>query len=365
MKILCLYLPQYHEIEENNRWWGKGYTEWHAVKRAKPLYSGHNQPRKPLNDNYYDLLNNGADIWRWQAELARENKIYGFCIYHYWFLGKQLLEKPMEILRDNPDIDMNYTICWANETWTKTWYGLETEVLMKQDYGDKKEWEEHFNYMLSFFKDKRYIKIDNKPMLNIYRTFDIEELKEMTDLWNAMAIENGFDGIYIVSGNTHSKLETRENLIDAYYNFEPGYSLKHNLGTFQSLFYYLRTGLKQNFNKILKKEFLERTLDIKEIYKVNWKKQKQSSKPTFPGTLPMWDNTPRRKHKGFEYQNSSPKLFYENLINIRTNLDEKKGLDFVYINAWNEWGEGAYLEPDETHNHEYLSAVKRAMGDKI
>jgi hypothetical protein len=363
IKVLSLYLPQYHEIEENNIWWGSGYTEWQAVKSAKPLYNQHNQPRKPLNNNYYDLLKDGVKTWKWQANLAKDNGVYGFCIYHYWFLGKQLLQNPMEILLQNPDIDINYTICWANESWTRTWYGLETEVLIDQKYGKENDWRKHFNYLLQFFKDKRYIKIDNKPMLNIYRSFDIKDFKEMLNIWNQMAIENGFSGIYIVSGNTNSQLETRVDLVNAYYNFEPGFSLKHRIGKATALSYYLRTWVKQNINKILRKEYLERTLDVKEIYKVNWKKLKDTGKPIFPGTIPMWDNTPRRKYKGFEYISTSPDLFYKNLINIKNSLDSNSDINFIYINAWNEWGEGAYLEPDEKYGYDYLKAIKKALED--
>ncbi|GAU77784.1 glycoside hydrolase family 99-like domain-containing protein [Fusibacter sp. 3D3] len=363
MKILGLYLPQYHEIEENNKWWGEGYTEWEAVRSAKALYEGHYQPRKPLDNNYYDLLNDGANTWKWQAKIAKENGVYGFCIYHYWFLGKQLLHRPMEILLENKDIDTNYCICWANETWTKTWYGLESEVLMEQEYGEDKQWREHFNYLLPFFKDKRYIKVDNKPMINIYRSYDIEKLNNMISVWNEMAISSGFSGVFIISGNTNGKLETRENLIDAYYNFEPGFSLKHRVTPFQTVKYNFLTWIRQNYNIIFKKEILERTFDIRDIYKVNWKKLKYKNKPVIPCTLPMWDNTPRRKHKGFEYINASPKEFHKNLIQIKTNLHLHNEYGFVYVNAWNEWGEGAYLEPDEYYKDEYLKIIKSVTKD--
>lgn len=364
MKLLSLYLPQYHRIKENDKWWGEGYTEWSAVKSAKPYYKKHNQPRVPLNNNYYDLLNQGVETWEWQAKLAKQYGVYGFCIYHYWFLGKQLLEKPMEILLNNPEIDINYCICWANESWTKTWYGLETEVLMKQEYGNIEDWKKHFNYLLPFFNDPRYIKIKNKPMINIYRTFDIDKLDEMINVWNCLAIDNGFDGVYIVSGNTHSKLETRHELIDAYYNFEPGFSLKHKLNYLQSLSYYSKTAILQSINRIFNTQLLERKLDIKNIYKVNWKIDNNINKPVFPGTLPMWDNTPRRKYKGFEYTNSSPKLFAENLKMIKQNLPKDSEIDFVYVNAWNEWGEGAYLEPDEKYKYQYLEAIKSVLKEE-
>jgi hypothetical protein len=362
MKILAMYLPQYHEIIENNMWWGEGYTEWNAVKSAKPLYRGHNQPRIPLDGNYYDLLNNSLETWLWQAELAKKYNVHGFCIYHYWFNGKQLLEKPAELLRENEEIDLKYCFCWANETWTKTWYGLENEILMKQEYGNEKSWEKHFEYLLPFFKDSRYIKIRNKPMFNIYHSYEIEKLDDMLNLWNKKAKENGFDGIFIVSGNTGANLELREDLVDAYYNFEPGYSLKHKIGASDKLKYYARTWTVQKINKIFNKELLERKVDIRSIYKVNTiDKERLTNKPVYLGTLPMWDNTPRRSYKGLEYVNSSPQLFLENLKQIKKSSNYNNEDYYVYLNAWNEWGEGCYIEPDEKYNYEFLEAIKKVF----
>lgn len=152
MKVLGIYLPQYHEVKENNEWWGQGYTEWNAVKNARPLFRGHNQPRTPLNHNYYDLVKNGVETWKWQSELAKKYGVYGFCIYHYWFEGKQMLEKPMEILRDHPELDINYCICWANESWHRNWYGASKELLIEQTYGNKDAWRNHFEYLNTFFR---------------------------------------------------------------------------------------------------------------------------------------------------------------------------------------------------------------------
>lgn len=354
MKVLAMYLPQYHSIPENDRWWGEGYTEWDAVKQAKPLYSKHYQPRIPANNNYYNLAQEDAKTWKWQAKLANKYGVYGFCIYQYWFLGKQLLEKPMEILLRHPEIPIRYTICWANETWTRTWYDLKNEILMKQEYGTEKDWKKHFQYLLPFFQDPRYIKIQNKPMLHIYHSYDIQRLKDMRALWDRLARENGFAGIYLVSGNTNGVLEKRKDLIDAYYNFEPGYSLKHQLGIAETVKYLGKTWARKQYNSLFHKEVLERTLDIRKIYQVNIRSS-NSTKPVFPGTFPMWDNTPRRKHKGFVYTNASPRLFYKNLCQIKENL--KEPLDFVYVNAWNEWGEGAYLEPDEINKYKFLQAI--------
>jgi len=360
MKILCLYLPQFHEIYENNKWWGEGYTEWSVVKNAKPLYKGHYQPKIPLNKNYYDLSNESADTWKWQAELANNYGIYGFCIYHYWFKGHKLLEKPAEILLNHPEININYCMCWANETWTKTWYGLESEILIKQEYGTEDDWKNHFLYLLQFFKDKRYIKINNKPMLNIYRSHDIDGLDEMLEVWNKMAVENGFSGLYIVVANNNGQLEKRDNLIDAYYNFEPGYSLKHKMNFFQKFSYNLKIFIRQEINRIFKRRLLERIVDARQINKIMSKKIENTSKPVFRGAFPMWDNTPRRSYKGMLYKNTTPKLFYETLMNIKKNT-KNDDINFVYVNAWNEWGEGAYLEPDEKNGFQYLEAIKKVV----
>lgn len=199
VRILALYLPQFHSIPENDKWWGRGYTEWTAVKNAPPLFANHYQPRIPLDNNYYDLSDNSGKTWFWQAELARKFGIYGFCIYHYWFEGKQLLERPMEILRDHKEIDINYCICWANETWSRNWYAQERTVLVEQRYGDESAWIKHFEYLNTFFRDKRYIKIDNKPVINIYHSQEITCFKEMLECWNRLAIQEGYAGVYIVS----------------------------------------------------------------------------------------------------------------------------------------------------------------------
>ncbi len=154
MKYLAMYLPQYHEIPENNDAWGKGFTEWVNVKKAVPQFEGHNQPRVPLNNNYYSLLD--KETLTWQASMAQNYGVFGFCFYHYWFEGRMVLEKPVKILRDNEDIKLNYCFAWANESWTKTWHGAggEKEILIPQTYGREDEWEKHYDYFRTFFTDK-------------------------------------------------------------------------------------------------------------------------------------------------------------------------------------------------------------------
>ncbi|NLG04598.1 MAG: glycosyltransferase, partial [Clostridia bacterium] len=359
MKVISMYLPQYHEFPENNQWWGEGYTEWTAVKRAKPLYQSHIQPRVPLNQNYYDLVKDGVKTWKWQAELAQKYGVYGFCIYHYWFLGKQLMEKPMELLLEHQEINLRYSICWANESWTRTWYGLEEEVLMKQEYGSEADWKRHFTYLLPFFKDSRYIRIDGKPVLHIYRTMDIDCLEQMKTCFDQWAKENDLPGIFLVSAKTAGELETRKELIDAYYYFEPGYTLKHDLGSFKTMRYNLSVLCRTTLNKFRKKKLLER------IIPADWIIDPITSRTynpvdEFPCLIPDWDNTPRRSYKGLVYKGTTPDKFEKALCKLNSEKVQN-GRDFVYVNAWNEWGEGAMLEPDEARKYGYLEAIRNVV----
>ncbi|MDO4188427.1 MAG: glycoside hydrolase family 99-like domain-containing protein [Lachnospiraceae bacterium] len=358
MRVLARYLPQYHAFKENDEWWGKGYTEWTAVKSGKPLFRGHIQPRIPLNNNYYDLDKDGAETLRWQADLARKYGIYGFSFYQYYFKGHKLMEKPMETLLNNPDIDINYCICWANETWTRTWYGLESEVLISQEYGDEKDFKEHFDYLLQFFKDKRYIKIDNKPVLEIYKSFDIECLDEMLRCFRKWAIEAGFDDLYIISGKTAAGEEKRDGLVDGYYYFEPGYTLKNDFSKRARTFYNAGILIKSFINRFREKKLLERSINARDIIEPIIRREYAENE--FPGLIPDWDNTPRRSYRGLVYKGTSPEYF-ERALSILKKKKEGHKVDFVYINAWNEWGEGAFLEPDEHKKYSYLEAVKRVV----
>ena len=359
MKVMCMYLPQFHTFPENDEWWGKGYTEWVAVKRAKPLFKGHNEPRVPLDERYYDLSDESAKTLKWQADIARKYGIYGFSIYQYYFNGKTLMAKPLELLRDHKEINIHYNICWANETWTRTWYGLSNQILIKQEYGNEDDWNKYFDYLLTFFEDERYIKVDNKPVLQIYKTFDIPCLKEMLKLFDARAKKAGFDGMYIISGKTAAGVEDRCDLVDGYYYFEPGFTLKNDFNRLDKLSYNVCTFLRSIRNKLLGKKvgyILERRINANKIISDILRREYKENE--FPGLIPDWDNTPRRDYKGLVYTGTNPELFEKALRVLR---DKKQGhkTDFVYINAWNEWGEGAYLEPDTYRGYGYLEAIDR------
>ena len=366
-----MYLPQFHSFPENDEWWGRGYTEWVAVRRGRPLYKGHIQPRVPENNQYYDLDSQAVETFVRQAQLAKEYGIYGFSIYQYYFKGRKLMEKPLEALLAHPEIDIKYNLCWANESWTRTWYGLESQVLMEQSYGDEKDWREHFDYLLRFFKDERYIKVSNKPVYQIYKTFDIPCFKEMAECFNKWAVEEGFDGIFFISAMTAAGYEQRSECrseINGYYYFEPGYSLKYGISKARMLKYNVSVALNSFLNRLRKEENrkLERFIDADWIYEAVTKRE--YGEHEYPGLIPDWDNTPRRSFKGLVYKGTSPEKFEKALkiliskVNKSANEKTDKTCedDFIYINAWNEWGEGAYLEPDEYRGYAYLEAVKRA-----
>ncbi len=360
MKVMCMYLPQFHSFPENDEWWGRGYTEWVAVKRARPLYKGHIQPKVPLGKEYYDLDRDGVRTLTRQAELAEEYGVYGFAIYQYYFGGKTLMEKPLRTLLENPSIDIRYNICWANETWTRTWYGLSDQVLIAQEYGTKEDWKRYFDHILPYFRDSRYIKIDNRPVWQIYKTFDIPVFAEMAECMNEWARAEGFDGVYIISGRTAAGCDTRSGIIDGYYYFEPGYSLKNDLGMAGRIKYNAGTFARSVRNRIIgdkRGNILERKIDGRRIMKAI--ADRDYAPNEFPGIIPDWDNTPRRDHKGLVYTGTSPELFEKTLGILRSKVKDHP-VDFVYVNAWNEWGEGAYVEPDEERGFAYLEAIKRA-----
>ncbi len=361
-----MYLPQFHSFPENDRWWGRGYTEWTAVKRARPLYRGHIQPKAPEDGVYYDLKSEAVATFTRQAGLMRRYGVYAAAFYQYYFEGKMLMEKPMEILRDNPRIDMNYCICWANESWTRAWYDLKEEVLMEQRYGGRDQWHRHFEYCLSFFKDRRYIKVDGRPVFMIYRTFDIEALEEMAGCFNRWAVEEGFPGIFFIGGNTAGELDGRCSLMDGWYDFEPGYTLKHHLGPVKHFEYNAGTLARHAWNLLPVnsgegRKILERRIPVEWIYDSIAGRDYPENE--YPGIITEWDNTPRRSWKGLVYTGASPALFEKTLRRLREKVEGRK-TDFVFLNAWNEWGEGAMIEPTAHNGRAYLEALLRVTGDR-
>ena len=367
MKVIAFYLPQFHDIPENDKWWGKGFTEWVNVKKAKPLYPGHNQPRIPLNKNYYNLLNDDVKIW--QAELAKKYGVYGFCYYHYWFNGKMLLDKPMEQMLENKKVDLPFCVCWANEPWTKAWVG-ETKTLIAQQYGGEKEWKAHFDYLLPFFKDSRYIKEDNKPLVVIYRPEIIGCLNEMLDYWQNLAKENGFNGITFAYQNLGFDLEKNKDDSRFTYDieFQPNYAFydmnknKHKI--LREIKRKLSNSLEKIFGINLRLIGEGKLVSNRIDYSKAWEAillRKGENKKNVAGAFVDWDNTPRHHENGKIYVGANPKTFKEFFSKQIKNVKDNYSSDLIFMYAWNEWAEGGYLEPDETNQYGYLEAIKEAL----
>lgn len=364
MKIIAYYLPQFHEIKENNKWWGEGFTEWTNVKNAEPLFNGHNQPIEPLNDNYYNLLE--KETVEWQTNLANKHGIYGFCYYHYWFDGRKILEKPAENLLKWKDINQKFCFNWANHSWKKTWNGS-NKLLIKQDYGGKNEWESHFNYLLNFFKDERYIKINNKPVFLIYSPKDVPEISERVEYYNEKCKENGFDGIYLIeSFKGHKYIDYKLNKkFEPVSNLSSGIILREpSVGMSQvSLLKKIENVLKRNF----KKNYLYKPLkyNYSDICKksINYAKKIETEQDIFLGSFTNWDSTPRHSRRGYII-NSTPEQFSCYLKKQKEIISQNNSIkNIVFLNAWNEWGEGMYLEPDKKNGYRYLEKINEITDD--
>lgn len=360
-KVIAFYLPQYHCIPENDKWWGEGFTEWQNTSKAKPLFKGQYQPKEPLNDNYYNLLDRSSR--EWQANLAKQYGVYGFCYYHYWFNGKLLLEKPLEEVLKLNEPDFPFCMCWANEPWTRAWDGGEKKVIMPQHYGGKKEWKEHFDYLLPFFLDKRYIRIKNKPVFIFYRSSSISNFDEMLKYWNELSVKNGLDGIYFIEELNSFQGVSSSNLSDALLQFEPMYTLRFDVD--------LNIRIVRKLKNILRKIcHNSTTLMDTYSYKYVWNKivnrdSNSFSKKTFHGAFVDWDNTARKKYNATVFKGATPKKF-GNYLNIQLQKSENENKEFVFINAWNEWAEGTYLEPDKLNNYDYLTEIRKLIKcDKV
>lgn len=377
MRIVAFYLPQYHRIKENDEWWGEGYTEWTNVRKGRKYFFWQKQPRIPLDDRYYDLDKQFNETMSWQISIAKKYGVYGFCFYHYWFEGgKKLLEKPVErFLMDNT-LSMPFCLCWANESWTRTWNGSEKEIIMKQEYGDEQEWRKHFEYLMPFFKDERYIIIENKPVLLIYRPEIIPNLSDMLCCWNNMAIENGLHGLYIVAqGSVYSAQQSKEKLIDSYILYEPGYTHMSAAHPSVRTIEMIRKA-PLLFGEIVfqaAKVRISRALGVQSFkclshifdYDLFWKwiiKRRLPDSRCFLGAFVDWDNTARRKGKGARlFKGVTVEKFEHYFSSLVFKAKSESVHDIIFVNAWNEWGEGACLEPDEETGFGYLEAVRNAV----
>jgi len=331
-KIMAFYLPQFHETEYNSKWWGEGFTDWVSVRGSKPVYKGQRQPRVPLDGNYYDLADESATTLKWQADLAREYGVYGFCIYHYWFAGQKFLDKPVDILLSHPEIDIHFSLCWDSGTWQRNWYvnKYEHEILVQQDYGDREMWERHFNDLLPAFMDDRYIKIDNKPVFHIYKSIIIPCLSEMKACWDEMAQKSGFDGVYLVVGDSPS--DARKQLldtVDAFYNYQPIYSYMHGAKTIPVICCELRRKLVTSINKTFGTKLPQDRRPARLLYRLMAQQNRYDIGKTYYGLLPDYDDTPRRQHTAVMITGNKPEYFRD-CLDVLYHKSEAAENEFVF-----------------------------------
>ena len=354
-KIIAFYLPQFHETEENNKWWGKGFTEWTNVKRARPLYEGHYQPKIPYRNNYYCLLD--PAVQEWQSKIALENGIYGFCYYHYWFNGKLLLEKPMENMLINKNIKIKFCISWANEPWTRTWTGNNKDVLMPQKYGSENDWERHLQYLLPFFRDERYIVHNNRPVFLIYRTENIVKCEKMIAYWNEKLKQYGFEGIYVLEMLTAWQKEKRMENSAGAVAMEPMHCMVEDISTGYKLWHKIIRKMKLYKIKIWDK------YDYDDIWNKILSKKFEQYRDYYYGGFMNWDNTARKGEKATFIKGFSLQKYKMYLKKLYGKCQEE-GKEYLCFNAWNEWSEGTYLEPDSLHGYEYLETVREIVEEK-
>lgn len=354
MKIIAFYLPQFHAIPENDEWWGKGFTDWTNVKKGIRYVKGQEQPRIPLNDNYYDLSK--LETLKWQADLMNEYGLYGMCFYHYWFHGKLLLQKPAEMLLANKDVKMRFCFSWANEPWARTWDGKNQSILIQQNYGKEKEWIDHFEYLLPFFKDSRYIKEGGCPMFLIYKSSSIKDCEKMMALWDELAKNAGFNGMHFVETLRGNMPETRDLPYKAKVEFEPART-NYTYSKFELNLNRIRRRIVNIVNHIFGTSFL---LNKPQQFKKIATRSLSLLSPvgTYGGVFVGWDNTARRGVYATIILPPTASEFNEYLKEKARITQDIYKTNYLFINAWNEWAEGTYLEPDTIHKYDYLNAIK-------
>ncbi len=357
-RLIAFYLPQYHPIPENDAWWGKGFTEWTNVAKAKPLFKGHYQPHLPADLGFYDLR--VPEVRQAQADMAREYGIYGFCYWHYWFAGKQLLERPFHEVLASGKPDFPFCLAWANQSWTGIWHGAPDRVLIEQTYPGEQDHIDHFNTLLPAFRDERYINVDDKPLFLIYMPHELPNSAETVKLWRHLAEKAGLPGIFFV-GCLHSVCSDDPVFEAGFDGFTitklhwPNFESKHRIWKIILSKLKMRR-INKFYRKVLKRPF--NVYDFKTIAESAVYLEKLPFE-YYPSILPNWDNTPRSGYAGYIGTNSTPDLFgyqIERAINrVSSYPDERK---MIFIKSWNEWAEGNYLEPDQRYGKAYLEALR-------
>ncbi|SHG06915.1 Glycosyltransferase WbsX [Flavobacterium segetis] len=356
-RIIAYYLPQFHPIPENDIWWGKGFTEWTNVAKAKPLFKGHDQPKLPADLGYYDLRL--PSILEEQARIAKEYGVDGFCYWHYWFGdGKRLLEKPFQAHLNSKIKDVGFSLAWANVKWGGLDYGDKYQrLLIDQKYLGLEDFTKHFYEVLPAFKDERYLKIDNKPIFTIYNPLGLPDSNYFISLWNKLAVDNGLEGVYFIAYQ-HFNFSYREHGFDALTPPSPSHLFNRVKFSFLDKLLNKFVGYKLNQLKY-------RTLKLRNIYTHKQIVEASDYRDVaidikfLPSCSPNWDHTPRSGNKGQVIVETNPELFYQNLLNCYKRIENyKMDEKIIFIKAWNEWAEGNYLEPDHRIGFQNLEKIR-------
>jgi lipopolysaccharide biosynthesis protein len=353
-RIIAIYLPQFHPIKENNEWWGKGFTEWTNVGKAKPLFKGHYQPKVPSELGYYDLRM--SEVRESQASLAKEHGIEGFCYWHYWFgNGKVLLEKPFQDVLKSGKPDFPFSLAWANHSWENKTFNSkgDSTLLIEQLYPGVEDYKNHFYYILDAFKDPRYIRVNDKPIFLIHAPASIPDAKLFIETWQELALENGLKGIYFIAGTEFPKdIEKYKkegynavNLIRLFHVFKAKYSL-----------------LRRAFVKLMRLYLnLGRIVEYR-IASEYFIGEEEKTEGCFPSIFPNWDHSPRSERRGHILHNSTPQYFYKHVKSVLSITKHKNPeTNLIFLRCWNEWGEGNYIEPDLKWGRGYLESLKKAL----
>lgn len=378
-RVIAYYLPQFHPIPENDKYWGKGFTEWTNVAKAKPLFKGHYQPRIPADLGFYDLRL--PEVREQQAQMAREAGIEGFCYWHYWFgNGKRLLQRPFNEVLQSGKPDFPFCLAWANHSWkTSTWEnGGKDRMIVEQRYLGEEDYTLHFQEVLPAFKDKRYITIEGKPLFAIFDPYNFQDVSNFIKTWQRLAKENGLKGIYFIAmSNSTSTLQrngdgTLKRVTPNLQSSERVYNDLLNLG-FDGINSFGKSRAEMlymgKYARIAKK-LLHQYLPFLPTHCINYEKITQhffapedSWQNVYPSIFPQWDRTPRAGNSEGVYVNATPTTFkkhIQNALNVIKNKDMEHRI--LFLRAWNEWGEGNYVEPDLKYGHGFLDAIKEVIG---
>lgn len=356
-KVIAFYLPQFHPTADNNLWWGPGFTEWSNVASAKKLYKHHYQPKIPRDLGFYDLRL--PEVRQQQADLAKKSGLAGFCYYHYWFGGgKQELELPFEEVVSSGSPDFPFCLCWANESWhRKFWQDFQCkskQLLIEQKYPGSEDNRNHFFSLLQAFKDPRYLKYNGKPIFLIYHPLEFPDVQGFMNEWTTLAKANGLNGFHFV-GNVQISTEDIDKVLDLGFD-----------AVYVDRMLTLRRH-KRTFAEKVERYIRRKVLHHPDIYPyekgIKWLIGSESKRRNvYPTIFPNWDHTPRSGNQGFVLQGSTPELFSQHINEAIANVSAKEEEDrIIFLKAWNEWGEGNYMEPDMRYGEGYINALKNCL----